>query len=583
MTGTLPDNTNANAEKLKALIKSVSDMVGMLRAQRELLMQREITLPDGPLTELQSVGTDLSRLHDNLGNDQVELHQLRELARMTEILNSSLDLDLILSEVIDTVISLVKAERGYIVLRDIDTGKLDYRVARNPQQHDLNEDEFIISNTIIEHVAQTGEPVLTINAEQDERFKNAQSVYRYVLRSILCVPLKRKGTVIGVIYVDNRILPDVFTMREQRLVSAFADQAAIAIENARLFENVRASLAEITSIKDFMANIFASIASGVIAIDGADTITTMNAAAAQMLSILREGSVGKSLWAVMPSLYTGFDRVLAEVRAFNRERTVEFDTVINDHLISLSIKLSPLQDTNQITQGLTLVLNDLTELKQQRDRISLIQRYLPQTLLNKFRNLEEPELGGVEREISVLFCDVRNFTTFSEKLDPQVLMETINQYLAVSSDAINLFEGIIDKYMGDAVVGLYNTQLNPQQDHAIHAVRAAMTMVQDVLDLHDRISADHRLQYGIGVHTGVAILGNVGSPTRKEFTVIGESLQIAKLLQENAKGGEVLISQPTYDLVKDVIAAEPVTPHKTKSDVQLPPIYRVIGPLRQRD
>src|SRR4029077_5952924 len=106
-------------------------------------------------------------------------------------------------------------------------------------------------------------------------------------------------------------------------------------------------------------------------------------------------------------------------------------------------------------------------------------------MVDNIKSIDELELGGVLREVSILFCDVRGFTTFSELLQPEELMQTINQYLTVSSNSINEYNGIIDKYMGDAVVGLWNTQLNPLEDHALRAVYAALAMVKNVQLLHE--------------------------------------------------------------------------------------------------
>lgn len=562
--------------KIRTLSKQITDMVAMLKAQRDMLEKRNIALPLEPLAQLKSVSDGLTDLVNNLGGDNIEVQQLRELARTTEVINSSLDLDLILNDVIDTVIQLTKAERGYIVLNNPESGKMEFRVARNIDQRTLSNEEFIVSRTVVDRVASQGEPIVTSNAEIDKRFTGSESIANYMLRSILCVPLKRKGEVKGVIYADNRMRPDVFSEREQRLVYAFANQATIAIENARLFENLRMTLSQIIAVKEFMDNVFTSIPSGVIATDGLDIVTTMNESAARILGIPLEAAVGKSLWDILPDLYAGFDDLFREVREQNREELIEVEPVIERRgQVSLNVRLSPLKDTSDVTRGVTLVLDDLTELKQRQAQLSVVRRYLP--LVDNIKAIDELELGGVEREISVLYCDVRGFSTFSETLPPEELMTVINKYMTVSSEAITLHEGIIDKYMGDAVVGLYNTQLNPQQDHALRAVRSAIAMVSDVADLHETLPPEQRLLYGIGVHTGSAILGNVGSPRRKEFTVIGDTLQFAKTLQENAPGGEVLISQETYDLVQHAIHAELTEPRKAKSGDDLPPMYRVLG------
>ena len=383
------------------------------------------------------------------------------------------------------------------------------------------------------------------------------------------------------IYVDNRARQGLFGEREQRLVTAFANQAAVAIENARLFEHVRKNIAEITGIRDLMENVFASIASGVITTDAQDQITMLNVAAARILAIPLQEVVGQSLWSVLPTLYDGFDELVHEVRENKRVQTVEVDPVLASRgQVSLNLKLSPLKDDNQVTRGVAIVLDDLTDLKQGQAQLSAVRRYLPPAMVDNIKTIDELELGGVEREISILFCDVRGFTTFSEALQPEDVMETINKYLTVSSDAINHYEGIIDKYMGDAVVGLFNTQLNPQTDHAIRAVYGAIMMVQNVQALHPLLPPDKRLLYGIGVHTGSAVLGNVGSPRRKEFTAIGSSLLLAKTLQENAQGGEVILSQDTYNIVKDRVTAEPIEPRKLKDQRDFTVIYRVTGLVR---
>jgi adenylate cyclase len=213
--------------------------------------------------------------------------------------------------------------------------------------------------------------------------------------------------------------------------------------------------------------------------------------------------------------------------------------------------------------------------------LNVVRTYLPPSLVRNIQSIDSLGLSGDEREISVIFADVRGFTTFSEQLTPEELMAAINQYLTVSTDAIQLYDGIIDKYMGDAVVGLFNTQLNPQQDHAIRAVRAALSMAYDVKALHEVLPPEQRLDYGIGVDTGVAMLGNVGSPSRKEFTAIGAPFNLAKLLQENALAGEIIISQTTYELVKHIVQAEAIQPRKVKGYQGFQVMYRITGLNKQ--
>ncbi|HLY27352.1 MAG TPA: adenylate/guanylate cyclase domain-containing protein [Aggregatilineales bacterium] len=563
--------------EIQRLNRAALELAERLREHGKMLALRDLALPPNAVDSLQVLANVFDQMTTRLDNTQVELQQLRELARTTELINSTLDVDEVLNDVIDAVIALTGAERGYVILKDISSGELDFRVARDKKKETITDKDFVVSHTVVQQVATEGELVITIDASKDIHLMNVDSIANLQLRSILCVPLKRKGEITGVLYVDNRVKPNLFSEREQRLVRAFANQASIAIENARLFERVRASLREITELKDFLDNVFASIASGVITTDGQDRITTLNAAAASILDVSQEDAIGKHIMAVLPPLYEGFDLLLAEVREHRLNQTLEVAPVLESRgQISLDLKLSPLKDGLEI-QGVAIVLDDTTELKARQAQISVVKRYLPPTMVDNIKTIDELELGGVEREISIMFCDVRGFTPFSERLEPEALMQTINKYLTVSSDAIQNYEGIIDKFMGDAVVGLFNTQLNPAEDHALRAVYAALETAAKVYELHEVLPPDQRLFFGIGVHTGPAVLGNVGSPRRKEFTAIGNSLQFAKLLQENALGGEVIVSEETFHLVQDYVVAEALKPRKLKDQVDFQVMYRLTG------
>ncbi|MCK7520444.1 MAG: GAF domain-containing protein [Ignavibacteriales bacterium] len=138
----------------------------------------------------------------------------------------------------DTIVRLTGAERGFLMLRD-EHGEMQTRIARNWEQESINKSEFAISRTIIQRVIQGGEAVLTTNAREDPRFDGQESIIAFNLRSILCIPLMVKTDLIGVIYTDNRIRVGIFSEADRDLMTAFANQAAVAIENARLFSSLQ--------------------------------------------------------------------------------------------------------------------------------------------------------------------------------------------------------------------------------------------------------------------------------------------------------------------------------------------------------
>lgn len=548
MNDTFKPSNLSSVEELRHLVKVANDLEGKLRKHREALRQQGMSLPPGTLGGVQQIRTDMEGLALQIEDSQTELQRLRALSNMTELINSTLTLDDVLNRVMDTIIKLTAAERAYLMLRNDQTGAMEFRVARNIEARTLTEAEFVVSNTIVAEVARTGEPVVTTNAAQDDRFRGQLSVVQNALRSILCVPLMVKSQVTGVVYADNRIKQGLFGDKEKNLLYAFANQAAIAIENARLFERLQSSLDEIIAMRDLMENVFRSIASGVITADPTDVVIRLNEAACQILNMSVEFGLGKTLWDVLPPLDADFNQLVQQVRESNIEQVIEVNPVIPERgQVSLSLKLSPLRESGKATRGLAIAVDDLTEIKQREAQLNVIRPYLPPAMVDNIESIDKLGLGGERRLVTTIFIDVRGFATFPPTLRPQELMEMLNVYLTVASDELIQQNGVLDKYMANEIMGLFNTQLNPSEDHAWRAVLAALNMADEYSQFYKQFGEPEGTQYyRVGIHTGVATLGNAGSESRKEFTAIGDSVNVAHRLLENALPGQIIISEDTY-------------------------------------
>jgi putative nucleotidyltransferase with HDIG domain len=197
------------------------------------------------LQDITRVSQSLLLLEQSV-SDQLKLKesQLRALMSVGQVINSSLGLRRVLEEVMDSLISLMRAERGFLMLRE-PNGELVVRIARGIAHINLDEETFKVSRTVVRNVVESNAPVLTTNAQADPRFDAQMSVAAYQLRSILCVPLKLKEELIGVLYVENRAHAGIFKEHDLALISAFADQAAVAINSARLFEDLQESHREL--------------------------------------------------------------------------------------------------------------------------------------------------------------------------------------------------------------------------------------------------------------------------------------------------------------------------------------------------
>ncbi|MGB7341040.1 MAG: adenylate/guanylate cyclase domain-containing protein [Phototrophicaceae bacterium] len=552
------DSQQGSGTKLREVSKQLNDVVGLLRNQRDMLRQRGINMPSSSLDSLRALKKRLDVLQKAMTEGQQSLRSLRALADTTALINSAQKTDEVLNQVMDTVIALTGAERGYIVLKNPDTGELEFRIARGMEQSTLDSSQgMIVSKTIVNMVADTGNPVLTDNASQDSRYDSQESVVGLQLRSILAVPLKSRGEILGVVYCDNRFLQGLFKQSELAVLTAFSNQAAVAIENARLFEATQTRLQEVTELRDRMMNLFTSIASGVLTVNQDEQVLVCNATMQQIAHVDND-IIGENIKTALPNMPQTFYDIIASVRVSGEQVTRDIDVQVNGFTRNWTIVASQLRGDND-TQGIAMVIDDMTEQKKSESQLIEARRYLPEALVRNMSTLDVTKIESQEREISAMFADVRGFTSFSENLEPEELMRVINKYLSIASDSIGLFEGIVDKYMGDAVTGLWNTQLNPQLDHANRAVQAAMQLVLDLHAMHEILPDNEQLFYGIGVHTGEAVLGNVGSKGRKEFAALGNATDVCKFLQEQAGPGEVIISQATFDIVGNSWECERLT------------------------
>jgi HD-GYP domain-containing protein (c-di-GMP phosphodiesterase class II) len=229
-----------HSEMLNQLSRQAQEIGGDLLAFQSTLKQKRLTLPPDVLEALNELCMGLATSRERISAMEEEFQSLQALAKIGYVINSSLDLTLVLNEVMDTIIQLSGAERAFLMLRNA-VGEMEIVIARNWEHEVLAREEQAISRTIVNEVVEQGESVLTFNAREDPRFGSMHSVVAHNFRSILCVPLKAKEDLIGVIYADNKAREGIFSEQDRSLLTAFANQAAVALENAQLFNDLSIS------------------------------------------------------------------------------------------------------------------------------------------------------------------------------------------------------------------------------------------------------------------------------------------------------------------------------------------------------
>lgn len=530
------------------------------------------------LLKMQSLMPRFQSSVDALAHERQALHALYEVG---QAVNSTLELAEVLNQVMDRIIQLTGAERSFLMLRDENTDEMEVRVARNVDRAVMTQADFAVSRTIVQQVTAEGKSIATTNAQADPRFAAQESVVAYSLRSILCVPLIVRDQVTGVIYADNRIRTGLFGDKERDLLAAFATQAALAIENARLFDRVKQQLAAITLMKNLMDNVFASITSGVITTDMTDRVTLFNRAAELILGIPAQQALERMYHESLP-LASDLQPWIDEVKQNHAVVSREVERELPERgKVELSVNFAPLRgETEGDVSGVAVVVEDLTEKRRleakQRFITNTFKRYAPPAVVEQLlRDPSQLKLGGVRKPIAILFCDIRGFTSYSEHLTPEVLIEVLNSYLKLAADAVLEFEGILDKFIGDAVMGLFNVPLD-QTHYTLRAVKAALKMRADIAEFHRHVGEDRHLNFGVGINAGEAVVGNVGTEQQMNYSAIGDAVNYAKRLQENAKGGQVLISQTAYRQVEDLVEVIELPPLQVKGRSLPEIVYEVM-------
>jgi len=236
--------------------------------------------------------------------------------------------------------------------------------------------------------------------------------------------------------------------------------------------------------------------------------------------------------------------------------------------LHLTLQLSAIHRGEEMV-GVAMVIEDLTEQarlemerraqEQETQRVrTTFERYVAPTVVEGL--LTDPRrvaLGGERQLVTVLFADMHGFANLSEQLPPEELIKILNGYLSLAAKTILRYEGTLDKFMGDGVMAFFNAPL-PQSDHAWRAACAALALQRETIAYVSKLPSSQRMYFRIGLHTGEAVVGNIGTRELMNYTAVGDAVNIAKRLQENAEGNQVLMSRRTYAQIESKVAVRPV-------------------------
>jgi len=469
--------------------------------------------------------------------------QEMEFLDLVADITSSLDLSVLLRRVMSEATRMLQADRSTLFLHDDKTGELWSEVGEG-----LSAVQIKLPNHagIAGAVFQSGKTINIPHAYADLRFNPAfDKKTGYLTRSILCVPVINKlGKCIGVTQALNK-RGGPFTAEDEARLKAFTAQVSIALENAKLFDDVQ-------TMRNYNQSMLESMSNGVITFGEDGHIHTCNAAGYRILQSSGPEMLGKPAG----EFFTGANAWLVERLQALETAGAGSDVLIDAELeaggekLSVNLTLQQLISLQGKRSGSLLMIENISSEKRMK---STMARYMDPGLADQLLAAGGEALGGQSVEATMLFSDIRSFTTLTEELGAQGTVALLNEYFTLMVQCIADEGGMLDKFIGDAIMAEFGIPV-ARGDDPDRAMRAAITMTTELraLNLRRLDRGQKPILMGIGLNTDKVVSGNIGSPKRMDYTVIGDGVNLAARLESACKeySAQILCSEFTYRKLK---------------------------------
>jgi adenylate cyclase len=516
----------------------------------------------------------------------IEGARKQELAFLNVVteLSSELQLRPLLSKLIAAITKMLDAERSTLFLNDERRKELYTVVGEGLGTTVIR---FPNDRGIAGAVYTTGETINIPYAYADLRFNPSfDKTTGFFTRSILCVPVTNKqGKVIGVTQVLNR-RGGAFSAEDEARLKAFTSQIAIGLENAQLFDDIQ-------NMKNYNVSILESMSNAVITLDDELQIVTCNAAGCRLLKQRQEAIVGQkadqffvegNAWVVDlirkvdDKLEGAGDRPMRRMvdRQVPQEIIMDAELTAGDEKASVNLTVLPLIGISGAKMGSMILIEDISAEKRVKATMS---RYMDPGLADQLLKSGEAILGGQASVSTVLFSDIRSFTTLTEELGAQETVRLLNEYFTLMVDCIQREGGMLDKFIGDAIMAVFGTPIAHGDDED-RAVRAAVAMLKelDVFNAARKAAGQKPIAIGIGLATDSIVSGNIGSPKRMDYTVIGDGVNLGARLEGACKeyGARLLISENTFGKLRGTYRSREIDRLVVKGKTRPVGVYEIL-------
>jgi len=403
-------------------------------------------------------------------------------------------------------------------------------------------------------------------------------------------PIGTKKTVYGFVIL-NSSNKNFFNRKLLTVVESISQLTGQYFHNSFLHNQLLEYTRKIESLERYQENIFSSMTNMLITTDTMGNIKYFNSIAQKAFS-LKSSDIGKNIKDIFYGKLTnrmlsyldlplqkGIELIGAEGIFRDKENEVDF-----------SLNATPLKTRRKKLEGITLLFQDQSKEKELEKKFKKVKeerriikdifsRYLSEDVVSKLvQNPNLIHLGGDKKEATIFFADIRGYTSFSEGKDPEHVVNILNEYFSEAVEIIIKYGGFIDKFIGDCIMAAWGIPLQTEEEDAKLAVSCALEIQNAIKNPKRKFFRGEasNLKIGIGMHTGPLVAGNLGSSRRLDYTVIGDTVNIASRLEGVAGPGEIIITEKTKSYLNNEFKVKSLQPVKVKGKDKPLKIYKVI-------
>ncbi len=501
--------------------------------------------------KIKQLEIKLINSNNDLNNKLLEIESLIDV---TDIIDNQHGLMQDLFEgLLVTIISILNSSKGMVLLKDEKSGFFNVVSQFNILKEELPSKILRITKGILKELDENKTSKIVDNPQE-------YSLLRPSKKNALLSPIITGTELVGAILLfdkESRSGLVRFTQQDLRLFDSLSKKVSHAYDNIRLIDSLKTS-------NKLVDNIMSSITTGIIMINILGEIEFVNESAKKIFELDEEGVINNHYFMVFqnnPKLIELLEKSEIQNETIFEDNFNTIDSKGSSREINLT--LSPVYNEQNERSGLVFSFEDLSGINKIK---STFKKYVSENIVDELlQNENSLELGGAQNEVCVLFCDIRGFTSLSEKMKPAEVVYLLNNYFEAMIDVVFSHNGTLDKIIGDELMVLYGVPIKGDNDSQ-NAVNTAMEMFKSLEKFNVRMSEENlpELKIGIGINFGKVVSGNIGSEKQMNYTVIGDAVNLAARLCSHAKSGQVVISESVYNQISNQKSFESQKPIMVK-------------------